>query len=352
MSKSIWYLGGSAQSYDGRLGQYAVIEMMKARSKEPLDFTYIDGQSTYLSPTIIDQINASADLLIVGNGGFIKNNEAQGLVYNISLQNIWQIKVPIVGFSIEDFNKYNDFSPEMHKALKAFLNKAKLFSVGYSSTLDQLDKQGFDTEKISVVPDPTIFMKAAPVTDKIFDSGALKIGVNWDNQDFKALYGAVRNLTSHYGGKIYLVEHDTETELNKWNKLHTRNIIADDLSECKYSILYKDLYNELYPPSDHSAPLMADVYRKMDLIIGSCPYSAMLALGQNVPFIGISQGKYLQHFTLDAQMECLRYVDEDMIMRGVDEVISNPQATKEKLESTKAQFQYSTEWFIDQILVL
>lgn len=352
MSKSIWYLGGSANSYDGQIGRYAVQELMRAKSKKALYFTFLDGQNTYLSPTIIDQINKSADLLIVGNGGFIQDREAYGLLYNINECNVRDITVPVVGFSIEDFTKYPNADHKMWKALDAFVNKADLFSVGFSNSLDDLEKQGIDTDRISAIPDPSIFIKPMSLWHKAFDNGFLKVGIHWDKQNFKALYDAVKNLVTHYNAKIYVIEHDAETEYNKDDKTLMRRVVQEDIMSNKACVVHREIYNELYPPSANSVPLFVDMYRQMDLIIGSCPYSAMLALGQGTPFIGIGLHSYLKYFLLDANLDHVKYVDEDMIIRSVDEIMSKSKLIKDNMTSMKEQFQYSTEWFVEQILSL
>src|SRR3990167_8859523 len=205
--KSIWYLGGNANSYEGKLSYYGIKQVMAARSVGPLEFTYIDGQSTYLSPTVVAQINDAADILLVGNGGFIKDEHELGLKYNINTDNANSISVPVVGLSIED---QNHFDGDHWSAIQDFITRANLFSVATSETLDDLNRHCTNAGNVTVVPDAAIFINPYTFIHDIFDTDKLKVGVNWGSNNLDTLGVLAKTLVDFYNVKLYLIEQEYE----------------------------------------------------------------------------------------------------------------------------------------------
>ena len=343
--KSIWYLGGNANSYDGKLSYYGIKQVLSARSGEPLEFTYVDGQSTYLSPTVIGQINNSADLLLVGNGGFIKDEKELGLKYNINAENANSINVPIVGLSIEDHNK---FDGEHWDMLEQFITSANLFSVATSDTLDDIGKHCDSANSVVVVPDAAIFINPYTFTHDIFNTDKLKVGVSWGNGELDVLGGLAKSLVDFYNVKLYLIEQEYPTEASATNK---NNVFAQ-LDTDRYALVHNDLYNELYPPYDSSAPLLVDVCRQMDLIIGSSAQLAMMAIGQEVPFLGVGSDKYLQNLLSDTGLGFYAPLVQKDIMKEFEVLYGNMDSCSAIMAAAKAQFQYANELFVDNILSL
>lgn len=343
--KSIWYLGGNASSYEGKLSYYGIRQSLSARSAEPLEFTYLDGQSTYLSPTVVNQINDSADLLLIGNGGFIKDEQELGLKYNINADNANSISVPVVGLSIEDHNK---FDGEHWTALEQFIARANLFSVATSDTLDGISSHCSGASGVVVVPDAAIFITPYAFAHDIFNTSKLKIGVSWGSNDLTILRSVAETLISFYDVKLYLIEQEYPSEASEIN----RNNVFSQISVDRYSLIHRDLYNELYPPYDSSAPLLVNVCRQMDLIIGSSPQLAMMAIGQEVPFLGVGSDKYLQNLLSDTGLGFYTPLTQKDVMKEFEVLYGNMDSCSTAMSIAKTQFQYANELFVDNILSL
>lgn len=349
MVKSIWYVGGSAQSYDGWLPYYGFVETMRSRSKQPVYFTYIDGHSTYLSPAIIEQINNNADLLVIGDGGFVNYRNNLEPKYNINHENISSIKVPIVGLSIEDFTVCQD--ADMWDSLRVFVDSAALFSVGHGYSFGILDQHNINTDKVFSAFNPAVVVKPISTHCGIFNTGRFNIGINWTSQSSNRQYESVKDIARNFDIKIYLLEHDIIGIQNQWEKLHMRESITSWLEKEEFSILYDDLGNELYPPSYHSVPLMADVYSHMDVVIGESAYSGMLAFGLGIPFFGVSDNDRMRHLTADINAEHIQDEDRTTLKYRLEEMATT-KSDQNNRDMLIEQFKYSTEWFIDQILAL
>jgi hypothetical protein len=345
--KSIWYLGGNANSYEGKLSYYGIKQVLTARSVEPLEFTYVDGQSTYLSPTVVAQINDAADLLLVGNGGFIKDEQDLGLRYNINSDNANSIEVPVVGLSIED---HNHFAGDHWTALDDFIARANLFSVATSNSLHELGQHCSSISNVTVVPDAAIFISPYTFTHSIFDTDKLKVGFNWGSNRLDTLNTLSQNIVDFYDIKLYLIEQEYESPAGV-QAINRSNVFAQLDSE-RYSLIQLDLYNELYPPYDSSAPLLVDVCRQMDLIIGCSPQLAMMSIGQGIPFLGVGDDRYLQNLLSDAALGFHSPLVLKDIMQEFETLYGNMASCSSMMATAKSQFQYANELFVDNILSL
>ena len=106
-SRKIWHIG----AWNRNIGDWALAYHMHRLLREEaearewcLDFYLVDGQRTFFHPELVDQINAEADMVLVGGGGNLfhrpEDQSVSGWMFNISPAELDRIRAPIVVYGI------------------------------------------------------------------------------------------------------------------------------------------------------------------------------------------------------------------------------------------------------------
>lgn len=378
MSKVVWHVGAWANNYGDRVLQAANTNILKDRCKEDLQFVYIDTQKTYFSEALIEKMNAEADLMLIGGGGLIFHRPIDkshsGWQVNIDTKSIDKIKVPIAVYGI-GYNKFaydrHVFPQLMWDNIQVMVDKSEVFSVRNWGTYRAMEEHGIKMDKIEVVPDAGMFIKAEPFNHRVFQNDKIKIGLNWAadrpeqrfisdqrlNQSMRATLELCRDVVEKYDAKVYLIEHLLRNDMNAEIKDQLHDMVADILG-FDAVVLYEELYEELYPPFDYTAGFFADIYRQMDLVYGMRGHACIVPFGQNTPVIGIGQHKKVKWFLDEVGLaefcvpEIAKQSHRDKFMSLTDKVLSDPLKHRELTAATFQSEERTKDNFIDKIAMI
>jgi polysaccharide pyruvyl transferase WcaK-like protein len=377
MSKVIWHLGGWSDNFGDRVLQVATTNIVSERYKGDLKFVYIDNQKTYFSECLIEKMNREADMLLVGGGGFIMHrpmdHSHSGWQFNIDTENIGKIDIPIAAYGL-GYNKFpydeHMFPESMWENLQAVIDKSAVFSVRNNGTLFTLEEHGIDTEKVTVVPDPGMFMPADEYRHPCLAGDNIKIGLNWATdrpaQRFKedgratdalkVVLQSCKVAADKHDAKIYLIEHLLRCPTNYVVKDELHALAADILGD-RVCFTYDELFEDLYPPFDYTAGFFADIYRQMDLTLGVRGHANIIPFGQNTPIIGLGQHNKVKWFMDDVMLgQYLIRLDAkygyDELISLIDEMLENSKDIKEQMAGDHTRMTYIKDAFVDRIVKL
>lgn len=378
MSKIIWHLGGWSNNYGDRALQVATAHIVKDRTGEDLQFIYVDNQKTFFSDYLIEKMNAEADMLLIGGGGFIfhrpQDGSRSGWQFNIETEKIANITIPIAvyGIGYNQFPHNSTFSAGMWDSVQEVVSRAAVFSVRNNGTYDTMEQNGIDMTNVTVVPDAAMFIDSFQFNHPCFDNDRMKIGLNWATdrweQRFASKEEALNSLSDvlnvckekaqQYNAYVYLIEHLMPNETNKFAKEHLEQEFRDIMGEDGY-VLTDLVWDEMYPPFDYRAALFADIYKQMDFVLGMRGHANIIAFGQNTPHIGIGQHDKVKWFLEDAGMiSWLVPLDQDsatniaQLRSKIDEMVSSKDIVKMNMDASKTQLSIIKNTFVDQIVAL
>lgn len=279
-------------------------------------FTPIDlKEPAPLDSNFIELINTTGSMLLVGGGGLVMKgdgfNTRSGWQFNVSLSDLNKIKVPLVVYSIGYNHFPNDkveLSSDTWKHLKATQSKAEMFSVRNWGTSRVLVQHGLN--EMPVISDPAITLQNRGVSPFDFDDDSFYIGVNWagdraqlrHKEDTKKLIGILclkleELLNTIPKAKLLFIPHmayDFGPFLYFQGILGKKNI--SNLA---------DLCPHLYPESMARVPLFAEVYKRMNLVIGMRGHSLIIPYGQGTPVIAFGNHNKVKFFADDVYCEHL-----------------------------------------------
>ena len=302
-AKIIWHVGGWNRNYGDFAIQAGLERMLRRVSSVPLIFVPVDCQKTWFHPALIDRLNAKADLLLVGGGGMIFNrpedDSRSGWQFNIDLQNLDRIRVPLVVHGV-GFNRFHydpsGFRPQMNDHLRATQEKAALFSTRNQGTREELIRRGLDGGEIQVLPDSGMFVAPSPIEIPGLEAGGLTIGLNWAGDRVeqrwpeppeetardvaRSLATALREvLAARGGGRVLWVPHLMEIDR------HMHDVVEEVLGEALIDL--ETAMARIYPPSLHQAPFLAEIYRRCDLVVGMRGHANIVPFGVGSRVIGL-----------------------------------------------------------------
>lgn len=316
--KKIWIVGAWADNYGDRVLQKANTDLLQNICPDCFP-VYVNCQKTYFSPQLIDYMNRDADMLFLAGGGLIFNRpqdcSVSGWQWNIDVKNISKIKIPLVVNAI-GYNKFpqdhSEFKSGMWENLQETIDHSSLFSVRNVGTYNVLKENGLDVSKIHITPDCGMFIKKEKYKKSIFNK-SLKIGLNWASDRAIQRFGGTgekelrlvvewcKRMVAEMGATIYLIEHlmPNDSNINSKNMIH--KIFTQQLGE--NGIILRNVADGMYPMFDYTAGFFADVYSKMDLVVGMRGHSMIIPFGLGVPTIGIGAHNKIKWFLEDVGLE-------------------------------------------------
>ncbi len=308
--KKIYNWGGWSRNYGDLAIQAGQMTMLRdASSEHYLEFVPISSDlsvteagrefSPMLHSAFIDIINEDADMLLVGGGGQImRRNEEEsvsGWQFNISLEDLDRLNVPLVVYSV-GFNDFpydeTSFPSYASVHIQAVIEKSALFSVRNSGTLNALIDMGIDINNVEVIPDPGMFCPIVGMKLPDINSAGFLIGLNWagdrismrykDNELSwiipKICHALIQLIEEQGGGKVVYIPHLCAYDIT----------VASSFKEYLGDYFYglHEMVPGLYPETLAQVPLIAGVYKKMDVVLGVRGHSNIIPFGTHTPFVG------------------------------------------------------------------
>ncbi len=147
--RSIWHHGAWNRNYGDWVLRDSIQHHLGAAMGRPVRITPIDSQTAVYDADLIEQLNAQAELLVIGGGGLIFNRpedrSASGWQFNIRRKDIDHIRVPIVVYGI-GYNRFPfdtmPFPSILDAHLRTLQKKSVLFSVRNNGTRQELIRRG------------------------------------------------------------------------------------------------------------------------------------------------------------------------------------------------------------------
>lgn len=258
----------------------------------PLDFVPIDTQLASFTEEVVDNLNRTASMLLVGGGGLVfhrpEDASVSGWQFNISLENLERIQVPLVVYSI-GWNEF-PFGPQVpwkaRKHLQATQRKASIFSVRDPGTNNELVYMGLSRSR--TVMDAAAFCPHEEVDlDLPWDS---VLGVNlagdrmehrWKNMSdaYEVHEGLVHQLgaaIAQANAPILFIPH---MELDN----HFYSMFKGAFPHRITNLM--EVMPELYPPSAAQVRRFVGIYSQCKLIVGTRGHSLIIPWGKGVPYM-------------------------------------------------------------------
>lgn len=366
--KTIYHLGG----WNRNLGDYVIMTSIQESLQElydsPLRFINIDYQKTKITKDIIKEMNINGDMVLVGGGGAVMNrredDSVSGWQFNIEKEDIKNIYIPLVIYGIG----YNVFAYDyegLHKKVETHLietqEHSSLFSVRNYGTKEKLKKMGLNEIKIDVIPDAGSFININYFSESIYipelKESKFKVGINWVNdrhhytyrepyqenylRHVKIMEEVFHNLINNYNAQIVQIEHIEKLDQKIYN--HYRHIFGDNYISIENNI------PEMFPCNKINSKFLAEIYRKMDLVIGMRLHSNVISWGVNTPFISMASNNknkyfmdYIQEYKYFLDMSYSFETDDVMdkikMINDVGEHINFKSRNRKKLATKKKIF--------------
>lgn len=305
---------------------------MRAQASRPLQFVGVDNQRTWFHRDLIDKLNDEADLLLLGGGGFIfhrpEDNSHSGWQFNVRIEDVPRIKVPIVVYAI-GYNKFpfddGGFLDVLNDHLKIVHEKSALFSVRNSGTRDELERRGLDAGKIEIVPDPAMFTPMRSPSLPMLRKDEVAIGLNWagDRPGFRwgdeagtrqkraieTIAKSLHRVLKQRRGKVVLLPHIVDIDEEALPVL--REILGDNV------LNLRDIYPGMYPPATVQAPFLAGAYKKMDVVLGMRGHANIIPFGVGTPCIAVGHHPKNRYFLNEVGRPDL-VLNQDSETKGFD----------------------------------
>lgn len=203
--KIIYHLGSWFRNYgDLAIRESICNHLMEISEDEYLVFRALDSKYTQWDEQLVDRINEDGNMLLIGGGGLLftrsENKEGSGWQFNISLELLDRIKVPIVVYGIGDnrFQKDEEFPPQFKEHILKVIEKAQLFSVRDQRTKDYLVSLGANDYDIQVIMDPAYYIPT-PIGVVILEWLDKKIvGVNLAGDRIEERHGSWESACQFY----------------------------------------------------------------------------------------------------------------------------------------------------------
>lgn len=311
--KRIYHLGAWNRNYGDYALEWGVTSELQRLSDQPLQFIPIDCQRTYFHHDLINMINRTGDMLLVGGGGLVfhrpEDSSKSGWQFNIAVEDLERLTVPLVIYGIGYNRFYYDqsgFRPVINEHLPATQRKAALFSVRDEGSREALEQFGVDLAGVEVIPDPGAFIKPQPLTLPGLDADKLNIGLNWagdrphyrfpdpweaSQANFIATLSQALNdvLDARGGGSVVYIPHLVEgIDRAAFDAFKTH--LGDRLYDVETARA------DIFPPSFAQVPFLADIYRQMDIAIGMRGHANIVSFAVGTMPIGIGSHKKNRFF--------------------------------------------------------
>ena len=320
---NVWHIG----AWNRNIGDWALAYHMHHLLNEQaalkgwhLNFYLVDGQRTYFHPELVDQLNAEADLVIIGGGGNLfhrpEDHSQSGWMLNISLTELDRVKKPIVVYGI-GYNRFpfdpNEFPAITSRHLMYLQEKAQLFSArNHGSKKVMVEQFGLIPNKIDVIPDAGICLYDRHIEIPALNKKGPVIALNWagDRPSFRypepaeqhmqrsqdiiksALLRSVHELDAQIMFLPHLMGIDTEIYPDFAEGFPSRSIFSTHL---ELPFLYRPPGEILYA----NVPFFTNFFRQADLVLGMRAHTCILSFGAGTKFIPLGEHRKLAHFAAD-----------------------------------------------------
>lgn len=319
MTKTIWHICGPQRNYGDQALVMSMRHRLQEQSSELLKFNNICVKKPKeLDKNYIEYINLTGDLLLIGGGGLVMMGDGfetvSGWQVNISDSNIGKINIPIVVYAI-GYNVFKNSSlPSVaSKNLKLLQKKTSLFSVRDKGSRNAIVSSGLT--EMEVIPDPACFVKTpeqetTELLGDIIDQDDLVIGFNWAGD---RLYNRFPNWGAHRfiaevsaalnkflakrKGKVVFIPHVSKYDLSV-SKLF-REYLGDNFVDIS------EIFPFMFPEEESFVPLLAEIYKRLDVAVVMRGHGAILAYSQGTPFIGLDTHNKIKFFADEVGGICI-----------------------------------------------
>ena len=334
--KRIWHIGAWNRNIGDWTAGYNLHRMLENHASErdlAVSFYLVDSQRGVFHDALIEQINDECDLMLLGAGGMIFNRpqdeSASGWAFNISVEKLKEIKVPMVVYGI-GYNKFyfdtNEWPEYMGNHLRTLQNKAKIFSTRDEGSRQMLHKAfGLNLNKTEIIPDPGMRHFDRHIEIPGLKKDCSIIGLNWagDRPDERftkpweknrkyfldTLREVLIKVVKEENAQVLYIPHLEDVDVSIFEELK--------IGFPKGSII--SLYDQLphlYPPAGeimyHNVPFMTNVYRQVDLVLGMRGHSCIFPFGAGTKFIPIGSHNKVIYFADDVGIPnyAIRMIDQ------------------------------------------
>jgi len=298
---AIWHVGAWNRNFGDWVVYDSIHYHLNRAASRDLYFVPLDSQRTRFSKAMIRKMNKEACMLLIGGGGLIFNRpedrSVSGWQFNISLENIEGIQIPLVVYGI-GYNKFPfdraEFSPVLNEHLRAVQKKAALFSVRNTGSRDELLRRGLDETHMQVIMDAGAFAPRTDMEIPGLEPGRDVIGLNiaGDRPEHRFPEPADSNASVCYEVLAHALARIVRRE--KAQVLLLPHIV--NMDELTFELFKQiigpsnivnliDALSFMYPPNPVYASFLVGAYARCDIVIGMRGHSCIIPYGCGKPFM-------------------------------------------------------------------
>ncbi len=315
----IWHHG----AWNRNLGDWVLHESIQHHlsrtTRRKVSFTSVDSQKTCYDRKKIEELNDTADLLLIGGGGLVfhrpEDRSVSGWQWNIRQEDLRRIRVPIAVYGV-GYNRFpydrNSDTARLAAHLCEVQDRAAIFSVRNTGSRSALASLGLSPGRIRVVPDAGIF---APWNNwseasEIPGDGPL-IGWNFSGDRPRHRYPephleleatcvervalALRELCRNHGARVLLIPH-LRTIDERYDALISQIIGSDHVYRLP------ELTPSVFPARAESSRAFVGAYAACDLVVGMRGHACMIPFGLGKPFVALSTHAKTDFFLKDQSL--------------------------------------------------
>lgn len=264
---------------------YAIQSLIKNHEPE-LDFCIKEIGWHDLNTEIIEIINETADIFVIGGGGYFHagtDGKIFQLCYN-DLPLIQSIKIPKFGFCLgvnrliaagmTDVNELND--KRSLELLRKYSKTLEIIAVRDRYSMRSFEKAG--ARNVHLVADPVFFWEESFAHENVFDKhDIIQIGINF------AFHGEFSTRIWKRNVELYL------SFLHKFSKkVDARFVYFLHSDEERYVIQSLLAAGLNFDVVDAEPLVMLSEYAKLDIHIGQMMHSCIMAASVHVPVISLA----------------------------------------------------------------
>jgi polysaccharide pyruvyl transferase WcaK-like protein len=302
-----------------------------------------------LDSAAVERINETADLFVIGGGGYVSADAATGGLSRVmnDVARLAEIRCPVVAFGI-GYNcildcprdRWVPLAPETVEKLKALAAACDLIGVRDDKLASIIRETS--GASVSLIGDPALFLPSRHSVAPRRKSERLLAGLNF------SLHGPItaaifRQHFDAYVAFLHRFQRTYSAEYRYFIHCETERIAIDLLRARGVEVDIVDL-----PPSE-----MVAAYAQMDLVICQMLHSSILATNAGVPSMCIGYDvKNESYYRLmgDARL-CVPHdwLSADKLWQAAEHLLTDRRIFAERLAEAKRTLRATTEEFLVQV---
>ena len=375
-----------AATFSHNIGDGALVAGIRAALSQDLDVSIqsteddvlegkLQGKTRALTAEMVDRINESHDLVLIGGGGMMeggKENRLNGLNYGFDPECLRGFRIPVVFYAM-GFNrfrgKFYHHLGRLRETLTIARNMGMLVSVRNDHSKKRLEEALGSCPHVEVIPDPGLWVPAGhtrPVqlvdgrVNVVLQLAGDQVGSRFPRLDRWFSVHRVLRRRFTYLGRLARALEDLGRHF-PLNLIMCPHIPADHLMAGRFfAACTSPMARRLCTSSGmmkgvSEAPAFFDLYRGADVVVGMRGHSVICSVGVGTPCVGISSHDKVKGFLdeiglPDWSVEMSE--GPDRVVERLQGLLDNLPEERRKVDQVRRRLRKETRRFHEKVAAL